>query len=542
MKAASPLSSAGIGSTPVNPPSPPHLQRSASGRKYVFTCLAGCAGLMVLVPVGLILFLLLFYTEENWRGAHAWEQAKANIKAQGETLDPTKFIPVPVPDAENFGALPYFKVVSVSGGIGGVQLRRFVISQTLKPFADNIAYSPKDSLSDGKLPFLGNWQKAQPPDPHNFAGRMVAFLKLHQLGVGIESDTSPFEIFARACPVMAKLRAAEQTHPQCLFQEPIDYREPWKQSFGTDASLLSLNKTLLYDAQLAMWSHHPDVALEDFRVGWKIASGVQKRPFYVSNLVATGMVAMQLRVIQQSLATHVWNDEQLKAMDGDLNKLDYLAQSRHQVNGEIACYSLPMIDFYAMHRGKWSKDVNLLALMFGDDNDWRGRAFQATYLLIPRGWFDLAKAYEAKRKVESLRRIDLTSHQIHPGTDPEKSADPAIRWLDFILPDPNLIGDIEKHIAYAQVQLDEARIACRLERYHLVHQKYPSTLNEIMSDYGPLPKDLINGQPYHYRLIAPQKYLLYSVGWNQMDDHGDAGNVRTWKSPDWIWTNYPDQK
>jgi hypothetical protein len=160
--------------------------------------------------------------------------------------------------------------------------------------------------------------------------------------------------------------------------------------------------------------------------------------------------------------------------------------------------------------------------------------------LIPNGWFDLAKANETKQKIETLRWLDAASHRVNPGTDPEKSSDPAIRWLDFILPDLNLTKNIVKSVAYAQVQLDEAIIACRLECFWLAHHAFPATLNDLPN--APLPRDLLNGNAYHYQLNSDHAYILYSVGWNEADDHGDAGRVRTWESPDWIWTNYPNQK
>jgi len=91
--------------------------------------------------------------------------------------------------------------------------------------------------------------------------------------------------------------------------------------------------------------------------------------------------------------------------------------------------------------------------------------------------------------------------------------------------------------------VDEARIACRLERYRLAHGNYPYTLDALVPAYGAeLPRDIMNGQAYIYKLKPDQTYILYSVGWNQKDDQGDAGKYRSSDSPDWIWTNYPNLK
>jgi hypothetical protein len=62
-------------------------------------------GLIVLGTIVLLLIVLLFYKEENSRGARDWAQAKSRFEAEGESVDPAKFTPPPVPEAQNFGAL-----------------------------------------------------------------------------------------------------------------------------------------------------------------------------------------------------------------------------------------------------------------------------------------------------------------------------------------------------------------------------------------------------------------------------------------------------
>lgn len=56
--------------------------------------------------IGLITLFALFHVEENWRGARAWNQLKAELLAKGEPLTIASSIPPEVPDAENFCATP----------------------------------------------------------------------------------------------------------------------------------------------------------------------------------------------------------------------------------------------------------------------------------------------------------------------------------------------------------------------------------------------------------------------------------------------------
>jgi len=51
-------------------------------------------------------FVLLFYAEENWRGARKWEAYKRAMAAHGEQFEAAAFVPPKVPDDENFTMTP----------------------------------------------------------------------------------------------------------------------------------------------------------------------------------------------------------------------------------------------------------------------------------------------------------------------------------------------------------------------------------------------------------------------------------------------------
>jgi len=83
-----------------------------------------------------------------------------------------------------------------------------------------------------------------------------------------------------------------------------------------------------------------------------------------------------------------------------------------------------------------------------------------------------------------------------------------------------------------QVMLHEAAVACALERYWLTHGTYPASLSELP---GPIPNDVITGKPFIYERRSDGSFLLYSVGWNEIDDHGEVkGNIDR-KQGDWVW-------
>ena len=59
-----------------------------------------------------------------------------------------------------------------------------------------------------------------------------------------------------------------------------------------------------------------------------------------------------------------------------------------------------------------------------------------------------------------------------------------------------------------------------------------------------VPHDVIDGEPYRYRLRPDGTFLLYSVGWNEKDEGGLVVTTMqnpndpydsAWKHGDWVW-------
>jgi hypothetical protein len=95
-------------------------------------------------------------------------------------------------------------------------------------------------------------------------------------------------------------------------------------------------------------------------------------------------------------------------------------------------------------------------------------------------------------------------------------------------------------LARNQTMANQALIACALERYRLAHGDYPESLETLSPQFiEKIPHDIIGGQPLKYRRLAADKFLLYSVGWNETDDGGLAppSNPTNWNfdQGDWVW-------
>src|SRR5262249_50046251 len=90
--------------------------------------------------------------------------------------------------------------------------------------------------------------------------------------------------------------------------------------------------------------------------------------------------------------------------------------------------------------------------------------------------------------------------------------------------------------AHSQTEINQALIACALERFRLAHGEYPENLGALVPQFlDAIPHDVIGGRPLNYRRASEGTFVLYSVGWNGRDD----GGVRVQSSPstdgDWVW-------
>lgn len=170
-------------------------------------------------------------------------------------------------------------------------------------------------------------------------------------------------------------------------------------------------------------------------------------------------------------------------------------------------------------------------------------------LAIPSGWIYQNLVARDRFWVEQMKPcLDPSGHRYYP--DRAKSASDFVEretskgwrpyhWLADIS-FPALLGQNRK-VALVQTGLDQARVACALERHHIARGAYPESLGELIPNYlETLPTDIPAGGVLRYKREG-QGYALYSIGVNGKDDGGRT--VELAKNPaaidpdegDWVW-------
>jgi len=482
--------------------------------------------------LAVVVVVIFFYIEEDWRGADNWAVTKAKWEAKGESFDFNKFIPPPVPDNQNLAAIPLFSLEAVKISDGRTYMEPVALTRAMR-----------DDLPSMVFPNLGNWQRGELSDTAKIKKALVDAYVL-----AFKKATPPDDSFAQfngIYPFFNDFLAAAATHP--VFRLNMDYAisPPVGRPLGPITDAIKLSKILTLHAILALDHHQPDLALQDIKTDYGILSGVKRDPTLVGGLVAIGMNAINGAAIYDGLAQHEWNDVQLSKIDQMLKPINFLADFRFAMRSEVA---QSMANYDSFEKVAYRKLIRGLAQQMSDADLPIMTRFAPPW---PSGWWDENKARMATFVFQSLVSVDPQARLVFP-----KEADnlqnqiekAKASWSAYA---PwNILADIASgpitnatiKFAQAQVWVDEARIACALERYRLAQGVYPASLDALAPKYiDALPHDIMNGQPYRYRLRPDNKYLLYSVGWNQTDDGGkvafkkDTPTHIDYNDGDWVW-------
>ena len=492
----------------------------------VFLCgfLIGLLGLAVLLYSG-------WATWVNERGSGEWRAALDELRAKGEPTDFSTLIPARIPDRDNLAALPLFHVER-EGGTGPLEPLRLTAA------LENITRSESDFFPNG-------WSKG---DRMSAAKLELLLSRLfHEVFPSRPIPAAALDQFDALCPAIDELRQESLSRAGCRFDEDYTTMPPYVRSLGLTTEIIALAQVINLHAILALDSGTPDLALQDIELSLKLDSGLRQEPELVPGLVAIGVVAVQLSSIGEGLEDHAWTDAQLARLQRELASIDFLPDCQLCLRGEALGYFAPMIEYLQTHQAATG---TLIAGLSNTESDHNATVLKLLWKITPRGLFDQARARWVTLYFKAAREtVDLHRRVAHParlGSVEEEAKNESRFSLPGLLlrisAGPVLSSG--KNFCVVQFKVDAARVACMIERYRLAHGSLPTSLDQLApyADGGAgLPHDLCNGEPLHYSVRPDGTYLLYSVGWNQLDDGGqvvyrsDQPKSVDYEKGDWLW-------
>jgi len=469
----------------------------------------------LVIMAALITLLAVVWTEEHWRGKHAWEKFQHEWEAKGEKFDLQFFIPPPVPDDQNFAMTPFLAPLFDFNPL------------PLKPgqslWRDTNGYQMAVDFGYKEGPnFSRSWTKAQrtdltawaailqgkkdvPPSVESFSDRAVAAIEVLR---GLEKYKS----------VLDELRTASR-RPFCRFN--VRYEEnPLEILVPHLAVLKEIGQIFQLRASAELASGQSSLALEDTKMVLYLADGLKGEPMLIANLVRIAILNISLQPLWEGLAARQWSDAQLNELQQRFGKIDLLQEYGPALRGERA-FGNTGIGYYMVGAPKSVLYQNKLFL---------NRMYQR--MLLPLMNEALHRAYPA----ETAKNDAALEKELNGGFYPYKI------FASLLLP---AVEGAVNHFATTQAEIDEALVACALERYRLAHGQFPDTLDALSPQFADkIPHDLITGGPLKYHRTEDGQFILYSVGWNEKDDAGKivltSGNHPRvdFKQGDWVW-QYP---
>jgi len=473
--------------------------------------------LIALIWVGTL--IVLFYAVENWRGHRSWQNYKREMAAKGEPLELSAFVPPPVPDEQNFAMTPFLKSL-------------FNYRLTVKPGeslwwntnefnrAIHFADLPLQELTGGSTNLATAMR-----DAFDQAGRE-------------QTANAILNVLEKCQPVLKELQAAS-LRPHSRFN--IHYGESNAPMLPHLLLLKNLCLVLKYRASAELALGQTEQAFNDLKLSFYLIDSIKNEPFRISQLVRIASFNLILPVVQEALVKQQGSESQLNDLQASIERFDFTVAFELAMRGERIAANLSIEQLrHEREQVAVKDDVKTLFIA----------------MIAPRGWYyQNIIAYDRFFQEAIFPVFDSAARKVYPQRVAEgevvlesafKKSTPYNVLAGFLARMSS--SDLSRtpvKFALAQSLVDQATVACALERYRLVNGHFPDKLESLVPRFMEKPPhDIVNGQPLRYRHTAEGQFILYSVGWNERDDGGVIA-MTTGKTPhqditqgDWTWSGH----
>lgn len=462
------------------------------------------------VGVGLALIVLSFYGYQNWRSRHAWKSFQAELKQRNESLDFVALLPEPVPDETNFARSAAFLKLSGSRsqGLAKSLLDRNELDyafQRYNSMRDTIEWTGQQSLPlIQQATWLGSEEKLKAGQTNN----------------------------ATVAPVLLQRL---QKHDALLDELAVAARLPHLQ-FSVDRSAMAVIRTdgqdlkllerlqflfvLRANARLVMSSK--SAAGEDVLTSLRLARLARQLPDTKAPVRVHVLLARACQPLWEGCVGHDWTEPQLAAFQQQLAGFDLFADYTNAVR-RVVLANIASWRIIAENPAAPLSVPNASGGFISEDAwRWQLRAW----------WFDRClQLYHAGQ--HSMQRVDVATERVHSdfdwsalnGLPLDDMAEQLLEPYPYMnnVPNPGVL-------MFAKTALNQARLACALERHWLAHGQYPESLGALVPAYlERIPHDTMTGRDMIYQRLCPDHFILRSVGPDGEDDR------KSDSSDDWLW-------
>ena len=466
--------------------------------------------------LALLCLFFLFLLFERVRGQIALAHFKKELAAKGETLDVQKLLASPAADADN-GA-PEF-------------LRLAALIQTGKCLTKNPPLVMR-MVAPGKA--------------------MVGFRERTWVDEKVTNNWADVTVeLATNVETLAKLRIV-------LTRPAFDFRPDYSQGFDETNLTYRLPRArmlclLLGTAvQNSLHNRECQTAFADLLGAVSLPRVLERGSIAVSEMVRGAISSMNLSTTWEALQADCWTDEQLAMLQKAWEKNGFLTNMVRGLEMERAISD----GHYDQFRKSNEKTYQAMLFSFDnydDSNWWQEFVRKQIYCRVWR----FAWSYQDEKFY--LEGMEHLIHDTRSGT--ERARGNSDDWFGLLFPEmPHqnfydnwrfgmsarslaVLSKVTWRSARAETERSLVLCAIALKRYSLRYGKPAPDLNALVPEFlAAVPLDYMDGKPMKYRLKPDGTWVLYSVGYDGVDNGGDAslsdpgkGSRNIWAGKDVVW-------
>lgn len=321
-----------------------------------------------------------------------------------------------------------------------------------------------------------------------------------------------------------------------------DYSQPFSVPILNFVAVRMNAQTLAQRAQCYLLLGEPDNAVRELRLLHDLNRLLHTTPTtLVAAMIEVAVSGLYVEVVADGFRLGSWREPHLAVLEEQLREVNLLPQVRSAFLAERA-------GICRLLESQSAAKIQSLTVASTPKSLWQRLQDPKTFLLTvaPHGWNQQNMVVVAKLNQKYLDAFDAERQVFSP---PQLNALQRDLQTSFNHINPqNFLAAICvpnfsracQTLARTQTRVNEAFLACALERYRLAHGSFPEGLALLAPAFvEKVPSDLIGGQSLHYRRKDAEHFQLYSVGWNEIDDGGatdrnENGSV-VWDQGDWVW-------
>jgi len=471
--------------------------------------------------LGPLLAIWAFVLVVDWVGERRWTAVKSGYEAAGESFDGAVVFREAIPNAENYCANEFLF------GLAGADAK----AEEKQEMLGELAYPPYEFGGSVRRPSGGSgYEIGVGTDFEAWAAYMRDIGEGDGEGEGVEVVLEGLSAYDELFDQLRERvdRPGAQFQPSMrerFAKEEVALMMQYRHLNGAT----SIVKLVGFRARAAVEAGDREMARESLAICLRLSEAIREERVLLSQLVAVTQSAILLLPVWDALKARIFDEEDLAWLAKELARIDYADSLAEAMRGETV---LQVQHLGYVRDNRWSRGSAAMLAMGGVGAS-GGAWWEDWPSLIPNGWFDenLATSVDwtFAYMIRPLESGGFAAARTgRPKFDREVEEVKRKRWLQSYLARqiyPVFASMIDRE-AYLQDVIDRAEVAVALERFFLKKGFYPEAIEELIPEYlASAQRSPVDGSSIQYRRDpVNDRYLVYSFGWDGVDDAGFGRN------------------